>query len=104
MESFQKKLFSSNLGLAGMHDKYITIPKKIDPLQFFGAPPKNIIVQDNKGNNYTLPFNKEANGEYRLARLGDFYDLFNAKPDDTIEIEKHLNSSETIYKIFLLKK
>ena len=39
---FVKKLFPSNLGESGMHDRYITVPIKANPSLFFGDPPKSI--------------------------------------------------------------
>ncbi len=90
---FEKELSNSNIGAAGMHDRYITIPKtKIDPEEFFGPPPNQIFVRDScMGLEYTLPYKKEANGEYRLTRIGEYFDSMSAQVGDSIVFEKYLN-------------
>jgi hypothetical protein len=72
--SFLKKLTKSNLGLAKMHDTYITVPKKkVNPVVFFGNPPKDIRVKDKTSNRYfNFPFKKQANGEYRLTKFTEY--------------------------------
>jgi hypothetical protein len=103
--SFVKKLFPSNLGEAGMHDKYITVPKQIDPSKFFGQPPKNILCIDKKtGIAYEFPFSLAANGEYRLTQFGSFFDDKNAFVDDEVSIEKVFSDSSIRYEIDLLKR
>lgn len=90
---FEKVLSSSNMGAAGMHDRYITIPKtQVDPEDFFGIPPGNISVKDFCMDlEYTLPYKKEANGEYRLTRIGDYFDVMSADVGDKILFEKYSN-------------
>ena len=102
--SFVKKLYPSNLGEAGMHDKYITIPKKTDPPAFFGHPPKNITCIDKiSGVLYDFPFSNAANGEFRLTQFGSYFDDKNAVVDDEIVIEKLISSGSTKFVIDLLK-
>ena len=102
---FVKKLYPSNLGEAGMHDKYITVPKKSDPPTFFGLPPKIInCVDKNTGTSYTLPFSHAANGEYRLTQLGSFFDDKNAVVGDEVIIEKIISEASIKFIIDLLKK
>jgi len=103
IESFTKRLFPSNLGKAGMHDKYITIPKKAEPERFFGSPPMYIKAKDDLGIEYIFPYNKEANGEYRLTRFNDFYLNHNAKIGDYLEITKIVENNTTEYKIRIRK-
>ncbi|NLO72057.1 MAG: AAA domain-containing protein [Porphyromonadaceae bacterium] len=95
---FEKELSNSNIGAAGMHDRYITIPKtQVVPEEFFGNPPKQITVKDDCMNlEYTLPYKKEANGEYRLTRIGDYFDTMQANVGDKIVFEKHNNGSISI--------
>ena len=102
--SFTKKLYPSNLGEAGMHDKYITVPKKADPPVFFGHPPKNVTCIDkNSGILYEFPFSHAANGEYRLTQFGNYFDDKNAVVDDEIFIEKVISNGSIKYVIDLLK-
>jgi hypothetical protein len=102
--SFIKKLYPSNLGEAGMHDKYITVPKKADPPVFFGHPPKNLTFMDKKsGDLYIFPFSHAANGEYRLTQFGNYFNDKNAAVDDEIVIEKVVSPGSTKYVIDLLK-
>lgn len=95
---FEKELSNSNIGAAGMHDRYITIPKtQVDPEEFFGSPPKQITVKDTCLNlEYNLPYKKEANGEYRLTRIGDYFDTMQANVGDKIIFEKHINGNISI--------
>ncbi|MBK6772717.1 MAG: hypothetical protein IPG78_11470 [Ignavibacteria bacterium] len=47
ISEFEKELSKSNIGSAGMHDRYITIPKtQIDPEDFFGIPPMQVTIKD----------------------------------------------------------
>lgn len=102
--SFIKKLYPSNLGEAGMHDKYITVPKKADPPSFFGHPPKTVTCIDkHSGVFYDFPFSHAANGEYRLTQFGNYFDDKNALVDDEIVIEKVVSNDSTKYVIDLLK-
>jgi 5-methylcytosine-specific restriction protein B len=92
---FEKELSNSNIGAAGMHDRYITIPKtQVDPEEFFGVPPDQIAVKDDCMQlEYVLPYKKEANGEYRLTRIGDYFDLMKANVGDRIVFEKHASGN-----------
>lgn len=103
--SFVKKLSRSNLGKAGMHDKYITVPKKkVDPPAFFGYPPKIITCIDkNSGTLYEFPFSHAANGEYRLTQFGNYFDDKHAVVDDEIFIEKVSSNGSINYIIDLFK-
>jgi 5-methylcytosine-specific restriction protein A len=98
---FEKKISKSNLGLAGMHDKYITIPKtKVDPIAFFGEPSKLITFYDKSLKSFfTFPYKKEKNGEYRLSKLSAYYYLKNAKFGDLVKVTK----SESKYYIDIEK-
>ncbi|QOD62172.1 AAA family ATPase [Polaribacter haliotis] len=101
IENFKKELFDSNLGTAGMHDRYITIPKKAKPELFFGKPPRAITLKDKCfGVEYKLPFKHESNGEYRLTQLGVFFDKHNAKVGDEIFVE---NSDSGDFSISLIR-
>lgn len=73
---FTKELTKSNIGGSGMHDRYITVPKRqIDPEKFFGTPPLTISIKDKCLNKtFDLMYKKEGNGEYRLSQLGDYLD------------------------------
>ena len=103
--SFTKKLYPSNLGEARMHDKYITVPKKANPPEFFGLPPKKVTCIDkNSGILYDFPFSHAANGEYRLTQFGNYFNDKNAAVDDEILIEKVNLGGSTKYSIDLLKK
>ncbi len=95
---FEKVLSNSNIGAAGMHDRYITIPKtQVNPEEFFGNPPKQITVKDTCFNlKYILPYRKEANGEYRLTRIGDYFDTIKANVGDRIVFEKHSDGQISI--------
>lgn len=90
---FEKELSNSNIGAAGMHDRYITVPKtQVDPEEFFGIPPAQIAVKDDCMQlEYILPYKKEANGEYRLTRIGDYFDTMKANVGDRIVFEKLAN-------------
>jgi hypothetical protein len=102
---FTKKLFPSNLGDAGMHDKYITVPKKIDPVNFFGNPPKTITCADKvTGILYSFPFSYAANGEFRLTQFGPYFENKNAEINDEIYIEKVNLGTKTTYIIDIIKK
>lgn len=92
---FEKELSNSNIGAAGMHDRYITVPKtQVDPEEFFGVPPASITVKDDCMQlEYLLPYKKEANGEYRLTRIGDYFDTMNANVGDRIVFEKLSNGN-----------
>jgi len=72
-----KTLTKSNLNLAGMKDKYITVPKdQVNPEDFFCKPPAEIKFIDKVSKSFfLLPFKKEKNGEYRLTRLRAFFEL-----------------------------
>ena len=104
MQYFTKKLFKSNLGIGGMHDKYITVPQSINPKSFFGEPPETIEFLDKESKtSYYFNFRLENNGEYRLYRLASFYDKKNAVIDDEILIEKEITSDGIVYNIDLIK-
>ncbi len=92
---FEKELSNSNIGAAGMHDRYITIPKtQVVPEEFFGNPPKQITVKDACMNlEYILPYKKEANGEYRLTKIGDYFDAMKANVGDKIVFEKQYDGN-----------
>jgi hypothetical protein len=103
---FKKTLTKSNLNLAGMKDKYITVPKEqINPEEFFFKPPGEIKFMDKASKCYfLLPFKKEKNGEYRLSRLRAFFELKKASVEDQIIIEKKINKNKSVtYEIDLLK-
>ncbi|MEL4454844.1 HNH endonuclease [Lutimonas vermicola] len=103
--SFVKRLYASNLGEAGMHDKYITVPKKADPPTFFGHPPKNItFIDKNTDILYDFPFSHAANGEYRLTQFGNYFDDKNAVVDDEVIINKIISGVSIKYEIDLKKK
>lgn len=105
--SFIKKLTKSNLNLAGMKDKYITVPKdQVDPEEFFGKPPLEIKFIDKDSRGYFLfPFKKEKNGEYRLTRLRAFFDLKKAAANDQIIIKKKIKKDNSIsYEIDLISQ
>lgn len=102
--SFIKKLYPSNLGKTGMHDKYITVPKRANPQAFFGYPPKNVTCIDkNSHTSYIFPYSHAANGEFRLTQFGNYFDDKNASVDDEIVIEKIKSSGDTKYFIDLIK-
>ena len=103
IKNFTKKLSKSNIGSAGMHDRYITIPKsKVDPELFFGTPPQIINFTDSCINEvFSFPYKKEGNGEYRLSRFGDYLDKHTVNVDDEIYIEKITNGN---YSIKIIKK
>ena len=102
--SFVKKLFPSNLGEAGMHDRYITIPIKADPPTFFGNPPQDVLCIDKTtGSLYQFPFSRAANGEYRLTQFGSYFEDKNAVVDDEVIIEKITIDSSIEYRIDLMK-
>jgi len=106
-DSFVKKLYRSNLGLANMKDKYITVPKKnINPVEFFGNPPLDIKFFDKSLNKYFLfPFKKENNGEYRLSKFSNYFSIKEAEPDDEVYIVKVLKSDNKAYNYYIdLKK
>lgn len=104
ISSFVKKLYPSNLGEAGMHDKYITVPQKADPPAFFGHPPIKIACIDkNSRVRYDFPFFQAANGEYRLTRFGDYFDDKSAVVNDEIVIEKVISDGSIKYVIDLLR-
>lgn len=104
INDFKKKLFPSNLGQAGMHDRYITVPRRIDPVKFFGKPPKTIELYDEIHHAYyQVPFNKVTNGEFRITRLGDFFNDRNANVGDEISFLKHEKNGETTFIIELIK-
>ena len=101
---FVKRLFPSNLGLSGMHDKYITVPKKVDPTKFFGNPPKTVTCIDKKsGVLYNFPFSLAANGEYRLTQFSNYFDDKKATVNNEIIIEKVIYSKSITYFIDLLR-
>ena len=96
--SFTKKLTKSNLNLAGMKDKYITVPKnQVNPEEFFCKPPAEIKFIDKASKSYFLfPFKKEKNGEHRLSRLRAFFELKNASVDDQVIIRKIIKKDKSI--------
>jgi hypothetical protein len=102
--SFVKKIFPSNLGKSGMHDKYITVPQKTDPKTFFGHPPRIITCIDKISRvHYNFPYTHAANGEFRLTQFGPYFDNKNAKVNDEIVIEKFNSGNSIFYTIDLLK-
>ena len=104
--SFLKKLTKSNLGLAKMNDTYITVPKKIvNPVTFFGNPPKDIKVKDKISKRYfKFPFNKQGNGEYRLTKFTEYFYFKKAELGDNIFIEKiNRTKNNCYYEIDLIK-
>jgi hypothetical protein len=104
--SFLKKLTKSNLGLAKMHDTYITVPKKkVNPVVFFGNPPKDIRVKDKTSNRYfNFPFKKQANGEYRLTKFTEYFYFKKADLGDNVYIEKtKRNKNKYCFEIDLIK-
>ena len=106
-DSFIKKLTKSNLNLAGMKDKYITVPKdQVDPEDFFGIPPLEIKFIDKDTKSFFLfPFKKEKNGEHRLSRLRAFFDLKKAVTDDQIFIKRLKKKDNSfIYEIDLIRQ
>jgi len=101
-----KTLTKSNLNLAGMKDKYITVPKdQVNPEDFFCKPPAEIKFIDKVSKSFfLLPFKKEKNGEYRLTRLRAFFELKKAGVDDKIIIRKKTNKYNDIcYEIDLIR-
>jgi hypothetical protein len=103
--SFVKKLYPSNLGEAGMHDKYITVPKKVDPIAFFGFPPKIVTCVDKiSGGAYLFPFSHASNGEFRLTQFGEYFNDKGAEVDDEVFIEKVIYEGALIFVIDLRKK
>lgn len=102
---FTKVLTNSNLGLARMHDRYITVPKsQVDPEKFLGTPPFDFECTDlNSGKVYTFPFNLEGNGEFRLTQFGQFFNDNNAQVGDIVYVEKRTDAlGETLYFISLV--
>lgn len=97
--SFTKKLTKSNLNLARMKDKYITVPKdQVNPEEFFCKPPAEIKFIDKASKSYFLfPFKKEKNGEHRLSRLRAFFELKNASVDDKVVIRKKIKKDKSIF-------
>lgn len=105
-KSFTKKLTKSNLNLAGMKDKYITVPKnQVDPEDFFCKPPAEIKFTDKSSKSYFLfPFKKEKNGEHRLSRLRAFFELKKASVNDQVIIRKKTKKDKsTFYEIDLIR-
>jgi len=107
-DSFTKKLSKSNLGLAKMNDKYITVPKnQVNPTYFFGIPPSNITCYDPLLDSYfTFPFTLQKNGEYRLSKFTAYFNAKNADPGDIIKItgKKSAGKPEHAYLIDLIKQ
>lgn len=105
-KSFTKTLTKSNLNLAGMKDKYITVPKdQVHPEDFFCKPPAEIKFIDKASKSYFLfPFKKEKNGEHRLSRLRAFFELKKASVNDQIIIRKKTKKDKsTFYEIDLIR-
>jgi hypothetical protein len=101
---FTKKLFPSNLQLAGMHDQYITVPTKAVPQDFFGTPPLEIKFIDKVSGSYFLfPFKKEKNDEYRLSKFKAYFELKKAQVGDSIQVKKKTKNKIIIYEIDLIK-
>jgi hypothetical protein len=97
--SFIKKLTKSNLGLAKMHDTYITVPKKkVNPVDFFGNPPQEIKVKDKISKRFfKFSFNKHGNGEYRLTKFTEYFYFKKAELGDSITISKFFRNNNIFY-------
>lgn len=103
--SFIKKLFRSNLGESGMHDRYITVPAKTEPVLFFGDPPKIInCIDKTTGDQYQFPLSLAANGEYRLTQFSGYFENKNANVGDEVVIDKVIVKNSIEYRIDLIKK
>ena len=88
-----------------MHDRYIAIPKKIDPISFYGnESPKKIKHIDRQTNQeYEFRYEIAKNSEIRLYQLGSYFDDKDAQIGDELFIEKEELSTEVVYYLDILR-
>jgi hypothetical protein len=113
INSWQKKLSVTDLGLGGTHDKYLNIPKEDgtftgtdqNPSEFYNREPgrpgrQNWIfinhVDKKTGENYEVRFEfAKKSKQTRLYKLAGFYNARKPKPGDEIVVEKITLDGET---------